>query len=56
MQLKATSRSLKVNGIGDIRQATYRYDVLLVFHCINVSVLYCFRDTVTYLPKFKEVT
>jgi len=29
---------------------------LIVFHCNYVLILYCFRDTISYFPKFKEVT
>jgi len=28
----------------------------IVFFCKYVSIFYCFRDIITYLPKFKEVT
>jgi len=44
-------RPLKVIGIDAIRYATY--DFLLVIHCKYVSILYRFRDIVTYLRKFK---
>jgi len=39
-RLKQLSRSLKVNAIGAIRQATYNF--LLVFHCKYVGALYHF--------------
>jgi len=48
------SRSLKVIGVGAIQQATYHF--LLVFHRNYVTMLYRFRDIVSYFPKFKEVT
>ena len=32
------------------------YDFLLVFHCNYVSTMHRFRDIITYLPKFKDVT
>jgi len=38
--------------IGVIRQATH--DFLLDFHCNYVSVLYGFRDIITYLRKIKR--
>jgi len=47
-QIKWPSRSFKVVGIGAIQKATY--DVLLVSHCIYVSILHRFPDIITYLP------
>ena len=53
-QQKWPSRSFKGIDNGAIRQATY--DFVLDFHCIYVSILHRFRDTIAYFPKFKEVT
>jgi len=41
-------------GADAIWQATY--DFLLVFSCNYISILYHFRDIITYSPKFYEVT
>jgi len=32
------------------------HDFLLVIHCNYVCILHRFRDTITYFPKFNEVT
>jgi len=32
------------------------YNFVLVYHCNYGCILHRFRDTITYFPKFKEVT
>jgi len=49
--VKVTFKVTRGHGISAILQATY--DFLSVFHCNYGSILYRFRDSISYSPSYK---